>query len=88
MSAGIKPSISAKAARELLSQFAKHPLGQEALQSVLTEYRDQTYRQMMAAHDDQLAGFRGMLLAIENMLLAVHSDELQRAIEKAKTRDE
>lgn len=80
MKQGLGLKISADTARVLLEA----PKALAAIQSVHGEYRDQLWTQMLVAPDDQLAGFRGMLLALNNMLSVLTRDELQQAIERGK----
>ena len=47
-------------------------------------YGEQLLSMMMTVPDDQMPGFRGMLLALDNLRAAVHRDALLQVIEKAR----
>ena len=73
------PRVTPLLARRLLEQLGAEPafLGQ-----VFVDYRTQVYAAMMGAPDDQLAGYRGMLLAIDALAEALSRPALQKVIDK------
>lgn len=83
MHSGLMPEIRAQDARALLDLYAAHPeLTQTTLFRVLSDFRDKAYAQFIVAPDDQLAGFRGVLLAIHNLQSALVPKELQASIDR------
>ena len=83
MKHGLDPPINAELARALLPLVSTSPEpGAEPLVHLLRGYRDNLYGQMLVAPDDQLAGFRGMLLALNNLLSALTRSELTKTIAK------
>ncbi len=84
MNGGLGVKTDPRTAQELVDLFLARPEGEQAARRFLGDYRAQLYEQMMLAPDDQLAGYRGMLLCIGNLLAAMDRGALHRTIEKAK----
>lgn len=74
-------------AKQVLVLMAQNPEGFEALLSAINEYGDQTYGQLLACSDDQLAGFRGMLLAITQLRTGLSRKVLTDIVDKSKRTD-
>lgn len=70
-------------AADLIEGFNTLPIVHRGIHKMLSDYRDQCYGQMLSAPDDQLAGWRGMLLCLNNLQTALHPDSLRVSIEKA-----
>ena len=86
MKQGLQPDIRPEHAKQLLELRAGFKAG-SPFEHVLRDYWSKTYQQLLVAPDDQLAGFRGMLLCINNLSNALTPEELQATIEKAERRN-
>lgn len=84
MNTGLGPAIKPEIAKSILDLFGTVEV-EVSFVRLLADYRDQLYERMLVAPDDQLAGYRGMLLCINNLLFALQRPELKKVIDKAKS---
>lgn len=75
----LTPAVRAQLAQALLNEPSA-----EAFDALVQEYKAQLLDGFMAAPDDHLPGYRGMLLALDNLHKALHRDALKAVIEKAR----
>ena len=75
----LTPNVRPQLAKALLDQPSA-----EAFDALVREYRVQLIDGLMAAPDDHLPGYRGMLLALDNLHKSLQRDALKTVVEKAR----
>ena len=75
----LTPNVRLQLAKALLDAPSA-----ETFDALVQEYKDQLLDGFMAAPDDHLPGYRGMLLALDNLHKSLQRDALKTVVEKAR----
>lgn len=80
----LRPQLSVRVSQDLLDAFTstKDNLAGKAVMRAIQEYHNHLYDSMLNAPDDQLAGYRGMLLATNLLAESLQIQALQASANK------